>query len=104
MYDEGIAKMESMANTKARQTLLNAYETLQEKANQLKGLQKLSEKLNEKFERTEGMVKGIDDSIKEPNSVKQPNLIELFMDLSYQMQSSINEIGNNTERVLQMID
>jgi len=101
MYQE--EKMEMPQDSKQRLTLITALENLQEKNNQLKDLKRLSIKLNEKFNRTEGMVED-GGMLKEQLDVKRPNLIELFMDLADDMQRSINEIGNNTERVLNMID
>ena len=100
MYEE---KMAMPQDSKQRLTLITALENLQEKNNQLKDLKRLSIKLNEKFNRTEGMVED-GSMLKEQPDVKRPNLIELFMDLADDMQRSINEIGNNTERVLNMID
>lgn len=100
MYEE---KMAMPQDSKQRLTLITALENLQEKNNQLKDLKRLSIKLNEKFNRTEGMVED-GGMLKEQPDVKRPNLIELFMDLADDMQKSINEIGNNTERVLNMID
>jgi hypothetical protein len=100
MYEE---KMAIPQDSKQRLTLITALENLQEKNNQLKDLKRLSIKLNEKFNRTEGMVE-YSGMLKEQPDVKRPNLIELFMDLADDMQRSINEIGNNTERVLNMID
>ena len=100
MYEE---KMAMSQDSKQRLTLITALENLQEKNNQLKDLKRLSIKLNEKFNRTEGMVED-GAMLKEQPDVKRPNLIELFMDLADDMQRSINEIGNNTERVLNMID
>jgi hypothetical protein len=101
MYQE--EKMAMPQDSKQRLTLITALENLQEKNNQLKDLKRLSIKLNEKFNRTEGMLEG-GEMLKEQPDVKRPNLIELFMDLADDMQRSINEIGNNTERVLNMID
>jgi len=100
MYQE--EKM-AMPESKQQLTLMLALENLQEKNRQLKELKQLSIRLNEKFNRTEGMIKD-GGTMKEIPNVKNPNLIELFMDLADDMQKSINEIGNNTERVLNMIE
>ena len=92
-----------MPNIPKGVTLIMALENLKEKADRLKDLKRLSIKLKEKFDRTEGMIK--DDEIRiEPLLDTTPNLIELFMNLADDMQASINAIGNNTERVLNMID
>jgi predicted nuclease with TOPRIM domain len=92
-----------MPNIPQGVTLIMALENLKEKADRLKDLKRLSIKLKEKFDRTEGMVK--DDEIRiDQLGDRVPNLIDLFMNLAEDMQASINAIGNNTERVLNMID
>jgi predicted nuclease with TOPRIM domain len=92
-----------MPNIPQGVTLIMALENLKEKADRLKDLKRLSIKLKEKFDRTEGMVK--DDEIRiDQLGDRVPNLIDLFMNLAEDMQVSINAIGNNTERVLNMID
>jgi hypothetical protein len=92
-----------MPNIPKGVTLIMALDNLKEKSDRLKDLKRLSIKLKEKFDRTEGMIK--DDEIRiEPLLDTTPNLIELFMNLADDMQASINAIGNNTERVLNMID
>ena len=84
-------------------TLMDAYEQLNDKRQQLRKLSSLSIVLNEKFNRTEGTMKeGI--MMEHPCDVNQPNLIELFMNLADDMQRSINEIGDNTQKIINLID
>ena len=92
-----------MPNISQGVTLITALENLKVKADQLKDLKRLSIKLKEKFDRTEGMVKN-DEMMIDQLGDRVPNLIDLFMNLADDMQASINAIGNNTERVLNMID
>tara|TARA_R110002124_G_C8529107_1_gene477117 strand:+ start:106 stop:399 length:294 start_codon:yes stop_codon:yes gene_type:complete len=97
-----------MENCKAeqpveRQTLIQAFERLDHKCSQLRELAELTEKLNEKLNRTEGHLKCEDDS-----SVKQMednrNIVELFNLIADKMEVQINAIGNNTENAMRMID
>jgi uncharacterized protein YktB (UPF0637 family) len=92
-----------MPNIPQGVTLIMALENLKEKADRLKDLKRLSIKLKEKFDRTEGMVKN-DEMMIDQLGDRVPNLIDLFMNLADDMQASINAIGSNTERVLNMID
>jgi hypothetical protein len=92
-----------MPNIPQGVTLITALENLKVKADQLKDLKRLSIKLKEKFDRTEGMVKN-DEMMIDQLGDRVPNLIDLFMNLADDMQASINAIGSNTERVLNMID
>ena len=95
------SKMES--KMEKQPTLMDAYERLNDKRQQLSKLSSLSITLNEKFNRTEGCMED-GAMLKEPSNVKQPNLIELFMNLADDMQRSINEIGDNTQKIINLID
>ena len=46
----------------------------------------------------------LNDSVKEPIDVEQPNIIKLFDKVAERLENAINEIGKNTERVIKMID
>ena len=85
-------------------TLMLAYERLVTKARKIEELQELTERLGRKFDRTDDRPIALDDDIKEPSSIENPNIIKLFDDLAERLERSINEIGKNTERVMQMID
>jgi hypothetical protein len=85
-------------------TLMLAYERLVTKARKVEELQELTERLGRKFDRTDDRPIALNDSIKEPRDVENPNIIKLFDDLAERLERSINEIGKNTERVMQMID
>jgi hypothetical protein len=97
-----------MENCKAkqpveRQTLIQAFERLDHKCIQLRELAGLTERLNEKLNRTEGHPKCEEDA-----SVKQKednrNIVELFNLIADKMEVQINAIGNNTENAMRMID
>ena len=86
-------------------TLMLAYERLVTKARKVEELQELTERLGRKFDRTSAYEPiALNDVIKEPIDVENPNIIKLFDDLAERLERSINEISNNTERVMQMID
>ena len=92
-------------NAVERKTLLNAYERLQMKANQLNEIENLIEKLNQKFDRTENDPRPTEENImKEPRPERVPDLIDLFNIVAERLDTSIHNIGNKTERLLQLID
>jgi hypothetical protein len=86
-----------------RQTLIQALERLDYKCIQLRELAGLTEKLNEKLNRTEGNPKGEDDRMQK-ESVVERNIVELFNLIADKMETQINIIGNNTENSMSMID
>jgi|TARA_R110000751_G_scaffold153060_1_gene258187 hypothetical protein len=95
--------MENCKEEVERQTLIQAFERLDHKCSQLRELAGLTEKLNEKLNRTEGHPK-----CEENSSVKQKednrNIVELFNLIADKMEVQINSIGNNIERSIRMID
>ena len=88
----------------AKKTLMNAVDRLNVTANRFDELSKLSERLVAKFERTE------DDPCK--NEImgdkecknSQPDIIDLFNGIDNRLDNLLNKIGNNVERVVNMID
>ena len=86
-----------------RQTLIQTFERLDEKCMQLREVAGLTERLNEKLNRTEGHPK-----CEEGNSAKQKednrNIVELFNLIADKMEVQINAIGNNTQNSMRMID
>ena len=86
-----------------RQTLIQAFERLDHKCTQLRELAGLTERLNEKLNRTEGHIKCEEDRTQK-ESVVERNIVELFNLIADKMETQINVIGNNTERSMQMID
>jgi hypothetical protein len=90
-------------NVEERKTLIQAFERLDHKCIQLRELAGLTERLNEKLNRTEGHPK-----CEEGASVKQKednrNIVELFNLIADKMEVQINAIGNNTEAAMRMID
>ena len=85
-------------------TLMLAYEGLVTKARKVEELQELTERLGRKFDRTDDRPIALNEALKEPIGVESPNIIKLFNDLAERLERSINKIGKNTERVIQMID
>ena len=86
-----------------RQTLIQAFERLDHKCTQLRELAGLTERLNEKLNRTEGNPKCEDERMQK-ESVVERNIVELFNLIADKMETQINVIGNNTEKSMQMID
>ena len=88
----------------AKKTLMNAVERLNATANRFDELSKLSERLVEKFERTEDMpCKNEMMGNKECES-SQPDIIDLFNGINNRLDNLLNKIGSNVERVVNMID
>ncbi len=85
-----------------RQTLIQAFERLDQKCVQLREVAGLTERLNEKLNRTEGQPR--DEAEKAKEGPVQLNIIELFNLIADKMEVQINVIGNNTELSMQMID
>jgi len=86
---------------KSVNTLMGAYEDLVDKVKTLKNLEILSNTLLEKFNRTEDDPSVIEASPPDPND---KNIVDLFDDIANQLDETMNRIGNNLERVVQMID
>jgi hypothetical protein len=86
-----------------RQTLIQAFERLDHKCSQLRELGGLTEKLNDKLNRTEGHPKCEDDRTQKEGVVER-NIVELFNLIADKMETQINIIGNNTENSMSMID
>ncbi len=86
-----------------RQTLIQAFERLDQKCVQLREVARLTERLNEKLNRTEGHPKCEEEKLQK-ESVVERNIVELFNLIADKMETQINVIGNNTERSMQMID
>lgn len=89
---------------KQNPTLMLAYDTLVTKARKLEEVQELSERLNRKFDRTDDRPIALTEAVKEARDLEQPNIIELFYEVAERLEYAINEIGKNTERVIQMIE
>ena len=88
----------------AKKTLMNAVERLNATANRFDELSNLSERLVAKFERTEDMT--CKTEIMEDKECKnsQPDIIDLFNGINNRLDNLLNKIGNNVERVVNMID
>ena len=88
----------------AKKTLMNAVERLNATANRFDELSKLSESMVAKFERTEDMpCKTAIMGDKECKNL-QPDIIDLFNGINNRLDNLLNKIGNNVEKVVNMID
>lgn len=90
----------------AKKTLMNAVERLNATANRFDELSKLSERLVAKFERTEDMPCKKTEIMEgeECKNSSQPDIIDLFNGINNRLDILLNKIGNNVERVINMID
>ena len=86
-----------------RQTLIQAFERLELRCSQLSELAGLTERLNEKLNRTEGDPK-CEDEPSVNHKQQNRNIVELFNLIADEMGVQINAIGNNTEAAMRMID
>ena len=98
MYDE---KECQATQEDSRPTLMQVLERLENKCEQLREVAKMTEKLNQKLNRTEGDPKTEKGQLKESN---EKNIVELFDNICDKMDEQINTIGNNTERSMGMIE
>ena len=88
----------------AKKTLMNAVERLNVTANIFDELSKLSERLVAKFERTEDTPCKTQVMGDKECKNSQPDIIDLFNDIDNRLNNLLNKIGNNVERVVNMID
>ena len=88
----------------AKKTLMNAVEQLNATANKFDELSKLSERLLAKFERTEDIPRKTEIMGGEECKNSQPDIIDLFNGINNRLDNLLNKIGNNVERVVNMID
>jgi len=98
--------MDNAANVSTKKTLMNSFESLQNRANQIDDLARLSQRVVDKFNR-------VDDRPKDEEAIKmqgmdkeprQPDIMDLFNGTADQMEKAINIIGQNLENVMGMID
>lgn len=88
-----------------KRTLMDAINSFQDLSEQLQKLESLTGKLEDKFNRTEDLPKGASpSSIQDKCPTPVVNIIELFDSIGRKMAESIDRIGNNTQRVINMID
>ena len=88
----------------AKKTLMNAVERLNDTANRFDELSKLSERLVAKFERTEEVPCNTEIMGDKECKNLQPDIIDLFNGINNRLDNLLNKIGNNVERVVNMID
>jgi hypothetical protein len=88
---------------KEQQTLMQAYQRLEHKCEQLRDLSGLTELLTTKLNRTLLENQLLPESIQK-EEVVQKNIVELFNLIADKIEAEINIIGNNTEYSISMID
>ena len=87
-----------------KKTLMTAVERLNATANRFDELSKLSERLVAKFERTEDMPCKPEVMGDKECKILQPDIIDLFNGINNRLDNLLNKIGDNVERVVNMID
>jgi len=95
--------MDECKGTEERQTLIQTFEKLDARCSQLIEVAGLTELLQEKLNRTEGMPK-VNEPLAQKESVEKRNIVELFNLIADKMETQINIIGNNTEKSIRMIE
>ena len=90
--------------TPTKKTLMSAVERLNATANRFDELSKQSEILVAKFERTEDMPSKPEIMGDKECKNLQPDIIDLFNGINNRLDSLLNKIGNNVEKVVNMID
>jgi len=90
----------------AKKSLFNSLETLNFRANQLSDLSEFSNRLVRKFTNPMPEPECVEKLNETKGSVHsdQPDLIDLFNITAERMQKEIDIIGNNIDRVIQMIE
>ena len=88
-----------------KKTLMNSVDQLNATADRFDELSKLSERMIAKFERTEDMVcknENTGGAIKPETS--HPDIIDLFNAVNNRLDYLLIKIGNDVERVVNMIE
>jgi hypothetical protein len=92
------------ANACTKKSLMNSYERLKNKALRFEELAVLSDKLVEKFERTENMPKKGSSNEGKTLISNQSDIIDLFNGINDELDILLNRIGSNVDKVINMID
>jgi hypothetical protein len=85
-----------------RKTLINAFERLSGKCNQLREVANLTDRLTAKLHRTEDEPRPTDEKVKQEN--KRMDIVDLFNSIADDMEIQINRIGSNTEEAINIIE
>ena len=85
-----------------RQTLMQAFELLDSKCRQMDDIVRLTERVNEKLNRTEDAVRVEGELTKK--SEDHYTIVELFNNISRKLEAQINIAGSNLERTLNIIE
>jgi hypothetical protein len=87
----------------AKKTLMSAMENLSITYDRFEEIERLSNRLLEKFKRTEEMAKKVNEDF-EIKQDTRPDIIDLFNDINDRFNLSINRIISNIEKVVDMIE
>ncbi len=86
-----------------KKTLMNSYDLLQQRAEQIEELVNLSKKLLDKMRRQDDRPSDLEDMKKESRPAN-PDVIDLFNFTAEKIGQHINCIGDNLTQVVNMID
>jgi hypothetical protein len=86
-----------------RQTLIQAFERLDERCAQLQEVAGMTERVVDKLNRTEGDPKE-KEALNEKKGNVPRNMVDLFNSLSDKIETQIGRIGNSAEAAMGMID
>jgi hypothetical protein len=90
-------------NPQAKKTLMSTMDKLAFTSDKFEELERLSNTLVAKFERTEGTVKNSDNELKNDRGTPS-DIIDLFNNINDRLNLSLNKISDNIEKVVGMIE
>ena len=86
-----------------KKSLMNSLGKLKNKVDKIRNLEKLCEKLLDKFRRTEDLPQK--EMLKDVNKISnQLDIVDLFDEIDTNLQGLIDKIENNLSLVIDMID
>ena len=88
----------------AKKSLMNAVEKLNSVTGRAGELVRYSEKMVAKFERTEGIEKGTSPDGIDAKTPSPQGIIDLLEGICSSLENSIDKIGSNVDRVINMIE
>ena len=89
-------------NTAERQTLMQAFDRLDDLCSRLNRAKLMTEELNNKLNRKNSIKNDVIGEVEVP--VAQQNIVEMFNSVADKIEITINNIVENTERSMSMID
>jgi len=91
-------------STTPKKTLMSAVDKLTSTANIAEELERLSEKLIAKFERSENIPRTITNVYDGEIKCSQPDIIDLFNGVNTRLDLILTKIGSNMEKVINMVE